>query len=170
MNFITDAMSTTLDLAAIAVSGGVLAYQLICLQNEQRDLREAVNERLASFQLPATLNDDILEPLKASLATAVAEALSQAATVVPPLQPQPTDAKAQATPAASDSGLPDGLSRTEARRELQKELEALKADDIRARVRLLPPDQRVIFRRYIPSLDKARKDDLIAGLVKTFGL
>lgn len=169
VNFALEFMSTALDLAALGLSAGVLAYQLICLQSEQRQLREALDERLASFSLPTSINDDILEPLKASIASALAEQLTklQAPTAVSAAAPAGADTK----PAATDTGLPDNLTPAQARGELRKELEEMKTDDIRARVRQLDPAKRELFRRGCPtSLDKSRKDQLITGLIEAFGL
>ena len=168
VNFALETMSTALDLAALGLSAGVLAYQLICLQSEQRQLREAIDERLASFSLPTSVNDDILEPLKASIASALAEqfAKAQAPTAVSTAAPADAEPKAKA-----DAGLPDGLTPAQARGELRKELEEMKTDDIRARVRQLDPAKRELFRRGCPTpLDKSRKDQLITGLIKAFGL
>jgi hypothetical protein len=150
-------MNSILDLSAFAVAGGVLAYQLICLQGEQRELREAINDRLGSLapSFPA-LDEDTIDNIKTSIAAAVIEKLGATVPI----------ADAVAAPAAKgDDGLPGGVSPAEARKELQAELNAMTADQIRAEIRKLPEDKRASLRSMGLSLNDARKAELIRCLI-----
>jgi hypothetical protein len=153
-------MNSILDLSAFAVAGGVLAYQLICLQSEQRELREAINERLGSLtpSLPV-LGVETMNDLKASIASAVVESLAAVAPIAPAQEPA-------ATAPAAAAGVPDETTPAEARKGLQAELEAMTADQIRAQIRKLPEGKRLVFRSMGISIDKGRKADLIKGLLK----
>jgi hypothetical protein len=86
-------MNTILDLSAFAAAGGVLAYQLICLQSEQRELREAINDRLSNITPELNLKD-----LKEGIVSSLLERLSYVAPVAP------------APAAATKADLPDEVT------------------------------------------------------------
>ena len=175
-------MSTVLDITAYATTA-VLAYQLgasnhgatnpnpkplsplggLVAALDLPGKARTVTERLESMTPMAAVAPVAEQVPTVSIASQVPAINATVGAVAAPPAPAPA-------PAAEGTGLPDSFSPVQAREELKKELNAMNVDAIRAQARKLDPAKKEIFKRQIPNLEKARKDQLIAAMVKAFGL
>lgn len=183
MTIPSETMSSLLDTAGWATSV-VLAYKLgTGVQHSAAPASPSILGGLvAALDLPGkaravTQRLEAMTPTVAAVAPVAEQAPVAVAAPQAPATTNGLDAGKGAVaapptpqPAAEGTGLPDNLTPAEARRELLRELDAMTVDKIRVQARNLDSAKREILKRAVPNLEKARKQDLVAGMIKAFGL